>query len=35
MGYNNERNTIPRISSVVTLTESLKFIRSGTLQKYS
>ena len=35
VGYSTERNTVPRISSMMSLNESLKYIRSGTLQKFS
>ena len=35
VGYNSERNTVPKINSMLALTEGLKFIRSGTLQKFS
>ena len=35
IGYNTERNTVPRINSMALLTDGLKFIRSGTLQKFS
>lgn len=34
VGYGSERSTIPKINSYLPLTENMKFIRSGTLNKY-
>lgn len=35
VGFGVERSTVPKISTSLPLTDNLKFIRNGTLQKYS
>ena len=35
MGYGSERSTIPKINSNIPFIENMKFIRSGTLNKYN
>ena len=35
MGYGSQRSTIPRIPSNAPITDNLKFIRSGTLNRYN